>query len=66
MQGALGNKPGMNSTISCSARSREYPRFPSERQRANSFHPVNTSTRPSSNTIRILLKSIAMRSCDQM
>jgi len=36
-------------------------RFP-----ANSFHPVNIPTRPSPNTMRIFLKSVAMRSCEQM
>lgn len=39
------------------------PRGPA---RLNRFHPLKTSTRPSPNTMRIFLKSVAMRSCEQM
>jgi hypothetical protein len=31
---------------------------------ANWFHPVNIPTRPSPNTMRIFLKSVAMRICE--
>jgi hypothetical protein len=38
--------------------------FRASGDKTNGFHSVNIPTRPSPNTMRIFLKSVAMRSCE--